>query len=244
MRLDSSVDEAEALRYLGYAGQQLDGSLMVRFHDAAHKVNALRSVGMFQAFPIECFLNDEEGVPCGVRLQGTPFVLPGRDIAAHVRGAIEVALMAVTLGAESEMLLRRETALSKTDGMLAHACASSLVEGAANSLSAKVEAYAQERGLASGDRFSPGYGDFPLSSQRDFCQALGTQKALGLCVTEANLLVPSKSITAVCGLFAQNRTAASPCEADERADAFCACESCPSEGNCAFRAEGRTCYGS
>ena len=68
-------------------------------------------------------------------------------------------LLAVTLGTQSEMLLRRERALSATDGLLVDACASSLVEQAANVLDGHIVEEAAARGLAATTRFSPGYGD-------------------------------------------------------------------------------------
>uniref|UniRef100_A0A7C9NU54 AdoMet activation domain-containing protein n=1 Tax=Muribaculaceae bacterium Z82 TaxID=2304548 RepID=A0A7C9NU54_9BACT len=127
--------------------------------------------------------------------------LPGRAIARHLRGCGEVALMAVTLGAKSEMLLRRETALSATDGMLADVCASSAVEQAADVLNEQLRAQAKQRGLATTWRFSPGYGDLPLSVQPDFLKVLGADKALGISLTPALMLVPAKTITAIVGLY-------------------------------------------
>ena len=50
------------------------------------------------------------------------------------------------------------------------------------------------------DRFSPGYGDLPLSLQPKICAALDTQRRLGLYVTESYLMNPSKSVTAIIGL--------------------------------------------
>lgn len=127
-------------------------------------------------------------------------MLPGRDIARHVEGCTRVVLLAVTLGAQSEMLLRRERALSATDGLLVDACASSLVEQAANVLNAHIVEEATARNLAATSRFSPGYGDLPLSCQPAFLVASGADRALGIHATAAHLLVPTKSITAVIGL--------------------------------------------
>lgn len=109
--------------------------------------------------------------------------------------------MAVTLGAKSEMLLRRETALSATGGMLADVCASSAVEQAANVLNKHLRAQANQRGFATTWRFSPGYGDLPLSVQPCFLKALGADKALGISLTPALMLVPTKTITAIVGLY-------------------------------------------
>lgn len=266
MRLHAHVDVTEALGYLGHAGQEIGEDLAARLARAVSLVNAIAAQGMVRTFPIASFDADEEGRPCAVRLEGTSFALEGRDIAHHLEGACEAALMVVTLGLSSESLLRREATLNPTDGLLVDACASSLVESAANELSRLVEERAHERGMRSGSRFSPGYGDFPLSAQRAFLDAVGAGKALGVSVTRGDLLVPSKSITAVSGLYAVRgadeavRTGApaegeagvvdlgsvldpSPDPSPVPPPSRRRCETCTLAGSCILRAQGRTCYG-
>lgn len=265
MRLHAQVDVAEALSYLGHAGQEINSELSARLDRAVGLVAAIAAQGMVRTFPIAGFACDEGGSPRGVLLEGTAFSLEGHDIARHLEGAREAALMVVTLGLASESVLRRESLLNPTDGLLVDACASSLVESAANELSRLVAERARERGMRVGSRFSPGYGDFPLSAQRGFLDAVGASKALGVSVTQGDLLVPSKSITAVAGLYAE------PAEGDLTAGeampsgglrcaegAACVgeaapasvpppsrrrCETCTLAETCILRAQGRTCYG-
>ena len=125
--------------------------------------------------------------------------------------------MAVTLGTRSEMLLRREYALSPTDGLIADACASSMVEQAADALNGIIDEQATAHDAVATWRFSPGYGDLPLSCQRDVLRLSGADKALGLRVNEADLLVPAKSIAAVIGLARNGETLGS--RAGSRMDA-------------------------
>ena len=193
--IEAQVDVADALKFLGHRGQLMDAELEGSVRSIADEVNDLQPRGLWQAFPIA--KTSEEGV----RLQGTPLFLPGSHIARHLDGAREAVLMAVTLGADSERLLKRSTCISATDGLIADACASSLVEEAANGISRLVAETARDQGLRAGRRFSPGYGDFPLSAQGDFLRAIGAEKLLGIRLTEGDLMVPAKSITAVIPLF-------------------------------------------
>lgn len=132
MELKTRVDREEALAFLGHRGQEL-GDLRERLERAA------------------C-LCEKELVPRGVYREMDASealaLLPGRDIARHVEGCARVVLLAVTLGTQSEMLLRRERTLSATDGLLVDACASSLVEQAANVLNGHIveEAAARRSG--------------------------------------------------------------------------------------------------
>ena len=83
-------------------------------------------------------------------------------------------------------------------------------------------------------RFSPGYGDLPLMVQPAFLAALDATRRIGLSVTKNNLLVPTKSITAVIGLFDQLLP---------DAGARDACAACQLRADCQFRKKGITCHG-
>ena len=131
------------------------------------------------------------------------------------------------------MLLRRERALSATDGLLVDACASSLVEQAANVLDGHIVEEAAARGLAATTRFSPGYGDLPLSCQPAFLVASGADRALGICATAAHLLVPPNP--------SRPSSACTPGEVSSGKERCCS--TCPVADSCALRAQGRTCYG-
>ena len=80
------------------------------------------------------------------------------------------------------------------------------------------------------DRFSPGYGDLPLSLQPALCEILDVQRRLGLYVTDSLLLNPMKSVTAILGL------APTP-----RPTPIRGCAVCPNRGECAYRKGGSTC---
>ena len=54
--------------------------------------------------------------------------------------------------------------------------------------------------MKTGVRFSPGYGDLPLSTQKDFIRILNTERLAGVTINENYLMNPRKTVTAVCGL--------------------------------------------
>ncbi|MBR5259143.1 MAG: vitamin B12 dependent methionine synthase [Eggerthellaceae bacterium] len=164
-------------------------------------------------------------------------ILPGEDIAKHLEGAAGVALLAVTLGHESERLIRRETALSATDGMLVDAAASSMAEVAVCELHERLRSWAAAQGLHVGPRFSPGYGDLPLSVQPAILAQLNATRMLGMSTTDAYMLVPAKSITAIVGLFVDE------CEDEALPSDSRSCEECTMADVCLLRKQGRTCRG-
>ena len=58
----------------------------------------------------------------------------------------------------------------------------------------------RSRGLVPTRRYSPGYGDLPLSVQPALLDALDAGRRLGVTLTESLLMVPMKSVTAVVGI--------------------------------------------
>ena len=78
------------------------------------------------------------------------------------------------------------------------ACGSALVEQGCDE--AERDIAARFPGLYLTDRFSPGYGDLPLSLQPAICGLLDAERRVGIHVASSFLMNPSKSVTAVIGL--------------------------------------------
>ena len=234
------LDRDEALRYLGYAGQQVDEALLARFRALADACERdLEPVYAWETFDVDGgtsrFDSSAADAACVV-LAGCGLTLRGADITRHLAGASKVALMACTLGMESEREYRRLAAISPADGAMFGSCCSALVEACANAVEAQVVAAAAQAGLVTNWRFSPGYGDLPLDVQPAFIRALDAGRRLGIAVTPTNMLVPVKSVTAVIGLFD-----AAAGIANDSVDDTCA--RCPAAGDCDFRKRGTTCHG-
>ncbi len=223
-----ALDRDEALSYLGYAGQRLDEALLARFNELAcaceRDLSPRFAWGIFDVDPTK----EPTVLPdCGM-------ALPGSSMAQHLAGACKVALMACTLGMESEREIRKYAAMSSVDALMFGACSSALVEACANAVEAQIVAWAADQGLHTNWRFSPGYGDLPLSVQPALLSALDATRRLGITLTPTNMMIPVKSTTALVGLFEAGR------------DGFGVrdlCASCQLKGCCELRKKGTTCHG-
>lgn len=181
----------EALRYLGIsepAGEALRTSVAA----VADKLTA--AIQPRYTYRV-CSLQKTE---TGFLLPEVDLLLPGADAAKMLEQCDQAVLMACTLGAQFETLLRREQARDMTKAAILDACGSAWVEAGCDQ--AEQELASRIPGRYRTDRFSPGYGDLPLSLQPKICAALDTQRRLGLHVTEHFLMNPSKSVTAIVGL--------------------------------------------
>lgn len=134
----------------------------------------------------------------GVTLGGT--FLPSKTLAAHLKGCQEAFLVAFTLGPGVDTLIRRFELIEMPLVPVLQAYAAAYTEDQADFAQRGMEQYAAERGLYLRPRYSPGYGDFPLSSQRFLFDALQVSKKIGITLTDNYLMLPMKSITGVVGI--------------------------------------------
>ena len=178
-----SVDEKELKRRLSVSGN-FDMSV---FESAVGKVLA-------ECTPKVCFVK----VPVLVDENGVEFPfgrVESRDIAKNLCGCSEAFVFAVTLGHGVERLLSKMSRLSAADFFIYDAVGSALAESVCDVAEDMIKGNTKCR-----PRFSPGYGDFPLSVQRDVLSLVNAERLVGITLTDTNLMLPQKSITAFLGI--------------------------------------------
>ena len=213
-------DVNEALRYLG-AGRGAPEALRRQAEAcAAELAQAVQPSWVYRVFPLEL-----RPAPC---IPALALELPGRMARTMLSGCDRVVLLACTLGAGFESLLRAEQARDMARAVILDACGSALVEQGCDALEQELAARLPD--CYRTDRFSPGYGDLPLDLQTPLCAALNAGRRLGLQVTQSLLLCPSKSVTAVIGLSDQPQMAR-----------IRGCAHCSMAGRCSLRKGGQTC---
>lgn len=223
------VDRAEVLRYLGHRGQEIEGGLDRRIDEViARCIEVARPRGVVRSFEVDRAASTDDHVA----LHGTVLALDGNDIAGHLAGALSAGVLAVTLGAGVDRELRLLSATDALAQVVFDAAATTLVERAADAAEARLVAEASERGLYTNARYSCGYGDFSLEAQPAFVNALNAGRLIGLTVTPSNLLVPTKSVTAVLGMFDTPQPGT-----------LTLCSKCHCHDFCTIRTTGRTCRG-
>ena len=207
------MDKKEILRYLraGNSDPQLD-QLIAR----AEKELIQAATPRYVSGKFSLSVKDN-----GAVIGGT--YLPSKTLAAHLKGCQEAFLVAFTLGPGVDALIRRYELVEMSLVPVLQACAAVYTEEQADRAQEDLEEYAKEKGLFLRPRYSPGYGDLPLSSQRFLFDALQVPKKIGVTLTDTFLMLPMKSITGVVGLS----TDPSLCHVGK-------CMSCSAK-NCPFR---------
>lgn len=214
------INPNEVLLYLGYTGGELPDDLEQSIADCASALfQAARPRLTYHIFPLQ-----------NGTLQGVDFPLEGQDIQTHLDDCTHAVLLAATLGPDVETLLMRTQVTDMAKALILDSCASTAIENVCDNFEADLRRQYAEEGRYLTDRFSPGYGDMPISQQRGFCELLDTRRRIGLTVSQSGILIPRKSVTAVMGVSDTPRARRSS-----------GCANCTMFRTCQLRKNGRVC---
>lgn len=220
------IDPSEVLRYLGYAGQELDGQTAKMLENGIRECLSIsRPRYVYQLF--DCHPSDG-----GISVDGSGLVLKGSSIGEHLEHAEKVAVMAATLGAEFDRYIPFTENRSMTKALILDACGTDYIEKVCDTVEEEIRQLAASQGYETNFRFSPGYGDFPLEQQPEITRLLDTPRRIGLTCTPNLILLPRKSVTAVIGFLPKGQ---------EKQQRRPACEQCQLRDGCNLRKEGRFC---
>ena len=126
--------------------------------------------------------------------------LVSKDIHDLLRGCARAAGFAVTIGDALEK--KRDLCIEEKNtskALMLDAIGSVSVEEAADLIDQEIEAGAAKEDLAPTRRFSPGYGDWDVSGQKNFLKWLGADR-IGIKLSERSVMAPEKSVSAIIGL--------------------------------------------
>ena len=184
------IPREEVLRYLGCPGTEDPATLALVEGCSARLLAAARPKWTYRVFDL-AVQTDGVRLDCGL-------LLPGRDLAAHLRGCSRAALLAATLSAPVVALLRRAQAEDLAAAVALDCCATAAVEAVCDLAEAEIRV--RFPGCSFPFRFSPGYGDLPIELQDPILRLLDAPRRVGLCATDRHILTPRKSVTAVLGI--------------------------------------------
>lgn len=202
-------DRAAVYRYMGAAGLK----------DAA--VDALVDVCL-----AECGIGNETGTEAGtetgIRTTGTAkavfsyqaayCVLPvrvsekavsssalsfeSRALAKHLQGCGAMLVFAATVGIGIDRLIAKYTKLNTAKALAFESIGTERIESLCDAFCQEMEGFCGKLR----PRFSPGYGDLSIETQKEIFGLLDCPKKLGLTLCDSMLMSPSKSVTAVVGI--------------------------------------------
>ena len=134
----------------------------------------------------------------GVYLSGLSVPLTGNSIQKLLNGCVRAVVLAATVSAEADRLIRRLSVSDMAAAVVVDALCSAAIEQVCDK--AEIEIFGDMPKEQRTDRFSPGYGDLPIELQANLLNYLNAQRRIGLSCTDSYLLTPTKSVTAIIGV--------------------------------------------
>lgn len=227
LNLPLTLTLSEVYPFLGMTEKDLTPDLKELLDRALQKVNRLaQPKGAYGEFVVEQITPDK------LTLQGTKLQIQGSQTMGHFTFCRRVTFLAVTIGQQIAQAIEELSHTKISEALLLDAAASAATENLAEQLDALITGEIRRKGFYPTARFSPGYGDWQLTWQKELIFSLDGEK-IGLGVTPHNLLTPIKSITAAIGWSTQpvtrnyelpNRN--KPCQGTV------SCQHCPLSASC------------
>ena len=218
----TSIDRAEAMRYLGMGGQMRPEEVMPELMDRCERelLAVLDAKYVWQVFIYR------EGV-----IENCAYQIEGEAAKKHLAGCERVILLCATLSGGVDALLRRKRLTGMAEAMIIDAMASSAIETVLDRIEEEIFSLPEMDGNEHTWRFSPGYADLPLSGQKAFLASVNAYRRIGVGCGDSFLMTPMKSVTCLIGLGhdlpqANRKT----------------CALCSLDGRCRFRERGEFCY--
>lgn len=212
----------EVLRYINVPYHAADATLKQEILTAYGEIESMARIrqvyGLFNIEPKKDLIVFQE----------INFQIESADLAKVVKNCNQLYVMAVTIGSEID---KRISGTQQTDMMKAliyNACANVLIEQACDHVEEEIMKNIKE-GQYLTMRYSPGYGDVPLTVQTEILNFLDATRKAGITTTKAGMLIPLKSVTAFIGL------------SSIKEKRHKGCESCLIQDKCIYRKRGEKC---
>ena len=219
----TTINTDEVLRYMGTPPDQAGADLRALAETCAREViSAARPRWAYRVFDLT---PQAEGVrlDCGL-------LLPGEDLKRHLKDCRRAALFCATLSAQVDALIRRAESGDMLRALALDCCAAAAVEEVCDQIEGELQG--QFPGCFFPFRFSPGYGDLPLTLQGPLLNLLDAPRKVGLCASSTHILTPRKSVTALIGVADHPVTGS-----------LAGCDTCLLREKCEWRKRGMPCGG-
>lgn len=215
------INKAEALRFMGYINPEIDTKTNKLLEESIKELKEIAELKyVYRVFKLK---KENTNISFENLIN-----IKSNDLEKLFKHCDKSAVMAATLGFEVEKRIKYYSMTNLSKALAFDACAAACIECLCDVAQVEIKELAAKEDCSITFRYSPGYGDVPISHQGEILSALNAQKLIGLSALESSILVPRKSVTAFIGFDKSNNN-----EIHEKS-----CLNCSMFGNCAFSKEG------
>ena len=187
-----NINQREVHRYLGYGKETPDSNVEAIIKKCTEEIMAVISCrACYDRFPLSF---DDDLISIG------NFTVKSKSLKKNLEGCNEVILFAATVGVEVDRIIHKYLSVAPSHSVVAQAVGAAVFESWCDRLcdDFKSELSAENKSLR--PRFSPGYGDLELGTQKQIFAVLDCPRKIGLSLTDGMLMMPSKSVSAIVGI--------------------------------------------
>ena len=187
-------DFEEVLRYAG-AGKTADGKnedMTEIVKECMEEAKIVRGRVCFERYKISA----ENGK---VKF---PFAeIESEALSKNLSGCSSAVVFAATVGIGIDRLIRKYGSTDTVKALFMQAIGTERVEALCDAFCRDLSEKVKHDGYSLKPRFSPGYGDLSLDVQKKITEATKCAKNIGVTLNDGMLMSPSKSVTAIVGLY-------------------------------------------
>lgn len=189
---EPSICKKEILRYAG-CKDTTDGSLQFLLEECLKEVLPRLSYKVcYMELPL---VISEETCDFGC------MKVVSKDLVKNLLGCEHAFLFAATIGVEIDRLVQKYTHISPAKAVIMQAIGAERIEALCDAFCQDLKKEVRQgKELSLRPRFSPGYGDLLLETQKDIFQILQCNKNIGVSLNDSLLMSPAKSVTAFVGV--------------------------------------------
>ena len=125
------------------------------------------------------------------------FCVKSQNLATNLKDCNKVIIMGATVGIALDRLIAKHSRVSPVKALLLQALGAERIETLCDAFCEDMQKTLK---IALKPRFSAGYGDLPLDTQKQIFKLLNLPKNIGLTLNDSMLMSPSKSVTAFIGI--------------------------------------------
>ena len=183
----------EAIRYLGYGKSSIDEKTYVLIQECFEELERISVPKCVYQILELSFSQEDELQICNLHIKS-------KNLYKNLRGCEQVVLFGTTLGSVVDRQLHTYEITDMAKAVVMQACAAAMLEEYCDKVQNEIAMELSAEHLYLRPRFSPGYGDLSILHQREILDMLDAPKRIGLTMTDAYMLVPTKSVTAIIGV--------------------------------------------
>lgn len=188
---ETPFDKKEICRYLG--AKEPDEELMKLIDECIKECEGVSKFSVLYTVS-DLSINENE-------IGFDTFSVQSGGLSKNLEKCEKAVIFAATTGIGIDRLISKYSVVSPAKAVILQAIGAERIESLCDTFNEEMRLKYETEGYSLRPRFSPGYGDLPLETQKDIFALLDCQKKLGLILNSNLLMSPSKSVTAFIGIY-------------------------------------------